>query len=101
MHSRVELQQILEGILGSRNVYFMPPASVKMVYPAIVYELSDIENEHADNAPYVQRMRYSITVIDKDPDSRIPFAISKLPTCSFDRAYKSDNLNHYVLNLYY
>lgn len=101
MHDRVELQQIFEDILGSRNVYFQPPASVKMAYPAIVYELSDIENEHADNVPYVQRTRYSITVIDKDPDSRIPFAISKLPTCSFDRAYKSDNLNHYVLNLYY
>lgn len=101
MHDRVELQQILEDILGSGNVYFQPPASVKMAYPAIVYELSDIENEHADNVPYVQRTRYSITVIDKDPDSRIPFAISKLPACSFDRAYKSDNLNHYVLNLYY
>ncbi len=101
MHDRIELQQILEDILGSRNVYFQPPAPVKMSYPAIVYELSDIENEHADNVPYVQRTRYSITVIDKDPDSRIPFAISKLPTCSFDRAYKSDNLNHYVLNLYY
>lgn len=101
MHSRIELQELLESILGSRNVYYMPPASLKMSYPAIVYELSDIENEHADGRPYVQSIRYAITVIDKNPDSTIPFGISKLPTCSFDRHYKSDNLNHYVFNLYY
>lgn len=101
MHSRIELQELLESILGSRNVYYMPPASLKMSYPAIVYELSDIENEHADGRPYVQSIRYTITVIDKNPDSTIPFSISKLPTCSFDRPYKSDNLNHYVFNLYY
>ena len=101
MTAREEFQRFLKELLGSDQVFFQPPSNVQMAYPAIVYELSDIENEHADNVPYVQRTRYSITVIDKDPDSRIPFAISKLPTCSFDRAYKSDNLNHYVLNLYY
>ena len=36
--TRLELQSVLEQTLGSRNVYFQPPASVKMKYPAIVYE---------------------------------------------------------------
>ena len=30
MSRRIELQGILEGILGSRNVYFEPPSNVRM-----------------------------------------------------------------------
>lgn len=43
MASRLNLQTFLEEILESRNVYFQPPESVKMKYPAIVYALDDIE----------------------------------------------------------
>lgn len=101
MHSRLELQSLLEAILGSRNVYFTPPASIKMSYPAIVYELENIENGHADGGPYIQNFRYAVTVIDKNPDSEFISKISKLPTCSYERSFKSDNLNHTVFSLYY
>lgn len=101
MHSRLELQSLLEAILGSRNVYFTPPASIKMSYPAIVYELDNIENGHADGGPYIQNFRYTVTVIDKNPDSEFISKISKLPTCSYERSFKSDNLNHTVFSLYY
>ena len=47
MASRLDLQTFLEEILESRNVYFQPPESVKMKYPAIVYALDDIENVYA------------------------------------------------------
>ena len=49
MASRLDLQTFLEELLKSKNVYFQPPESVKMKYPAIVYALDDIENVHADN----------------------------------------------------
>ena len=52
MPSRLELQTLLEEILGSRNVYFQPPESVKMNYPAIVYSLDDIENSFANDGVY-------------------------------------------------
>lgn len=52
MASRPDLQLLLEELLESRNVYFQPPESVKMNYPAIVYALEDIENAHADNGVY-------------------------------------------------
>ena len=80
MSRRTELQTLLEEILGSKNVYFQPPDTVSMKYPAIVYSLNRI---------------------DKNPDSEFIDKISSLPLCQFDRPYKSDNLNHYVFTLYF
>lgn len=101
MASRLSLQTMLEELLGSRNVYYQPPASVYMKYPAIVYSRKAIENVYADNEVYTQHNAYDLTVIDADPESEIVEKISKLPMCSFDRHYTADNLNHYVFTLYY
>lgn len=101
MANRLDLQKVLEELLGSKNVYFQPPESVKMKYPAIVYARKDIENTFADDSVYKQDYAYEIIVIDKDPDSDIPIKVSQLPRCRFDRHYKAANLNHYVLTLYF
>lgn len=101
MAQRLELQTLLETLLGSRNVYFQPPASISMQYPAIRYSLNDIENLHADNRVYSQRKSYSVTLIDWNPDNVYVDKLSALPTCSFDRHYVADNLNHYVFTLYF
>ena len=97
---RLELHEILCGILGSRHVYYQPPESVKMMYPAIVYELDRVDKNHADNGVYLFHERYSATVISKDPDTPILEKMIRLPNCRFNRAYKSDNLNHYVFEIY-
>lgn len=101
MATRVDLQNVLEELLGSRNVYYQPPESLKMSYPAIVYSRKTIDNSYANNSVYKQNYAYEITVIDKNPDSEIVNKVSKLPTCRFDRHFKSDNLNHDVFTLYY
>lgn len=101
MATRVNLQNVLEELLGSRNVYYQPPESLKMNYPAIVYARKTIDNSYANNSVYKQNYAYEITVIDKNPDSEIVNKVSKLPTCRFDRHFKSDNLNHDVFTLYY
>lgn len=101
MANRLDLQALLEDLLGSRNVYYQPPESVKMNYPAIVYALEDIENTFADNGVYLSNCKYLVTVIDKNPDSSFIDIVAKLPTCRFVRSYKSDNLNHYVFTLYF
>lgn len=101
MGSRLDLQTELETLLGSQNVYYQPPASVRMNYPAIVYSRSNIENRHADDDVYMQAYFYEVIVIDEDPDSEVVENISKLPGCRFDRHYTSDNLNHDVFTLYY
>ena len=101
MSNRLELHELLCDILGSRNVYFQPPESIKMKYPAIRYSLNDIDNDHANDGVYIQSTRYQIIVMDKDPDSIIANKISKLSKCTFDRYYASDNLNHYVFTIYF
>lgn len=101
MASRLELQNLLEQILGSCNVYYQPPASILMRYPAIVYSRSDIIATHANNNPYTLTNAYEIVLIDKNPDSQYVQKIMELPMCNYDRHYTSDNLNHDVFTLYF
>lgn len=101
MGTRVELQSLLEEVLGSRNVYFQPPSDIHMKYPAIVYARSRIANDHANDDVYRQSLSYELTVIDANPDSEIVTKISKLPMCRHDRHFTSDNLNHDVFTIYY
>lgn len=112
MRSRLDLQDILENLLdhygllierppGSYNVYFQSPGADGMTYPCIKYQLDDIDQEHADNRPYVRTKRYIVTYIDEDPDSGVPEGLAALPMCRFNRFYTADNLNHWVFLLYY
>lgn len=100
MDKRLELHEMLVDILGSRNVYFQPPASIKMSYPAIKYTRNDINNKHADDSVYKQSIEYELTVIDFDPDSEIVSRISKLTTAKWNRHYVVDGLNHDVFTIY-
>lgn len=101
MASRLELQAKLEELLGSERVYYQPPESIKISYPAIVYSKSRIETKKANNSTYSKRKRYEIIVISKLPDNPVIDKIMELPYCSYDRHYKSDGLNHDSLTLYY
>lgn len=101
MASRVELQSKLEELLGSNNVYYQSPESVKMNYPAIRYKKTKIKPTHANNAVYLKSTCYEVTVIDQKPDNPVIDKLLELPMCSHDRHYSSNNLNHDVLTLYY
>jgi len=98
---RLKLQELLEEILGTRNVYFQPPANVKMNYPAIVYQRDALDSKFAGNRPYSLTKRYEVTIIDRDPDSSIPDRVAALPLSSFSRHFVVDNLNHDVYTLYF
>lgn len=101
MGLRLDLQLLLEALLGTSNVYFQPPANVQMEFPAIVYNRDSAETLFAGNVPYRYTKRYQVTVIDSDPDSGIPDKVAALPMCTFSRAFVADNLNHSVFNLYF
>lgn len=101
MNKRIELQYLLEEVLGSKHVYFQPPASKNLEYPAIVYSRNSIDNNFADDSVYMQEHSYEVIVIDSDPDSEIVSKVSKLPMCRHSRHYKSNNLNHDAFTLYY
>ena len=101
MDRRLKLHQILTDVLGSKNVYFQPPASVHLKYPCIIYQYETGDTQFADDLPYIFVRKYQIQVIDPNPDTEIPDKIAQLPRCLNDRNYTADNLNHYTFNLYY
>ena len=101
MDRRPNLQTLLEQILGSENVYFQPPSTLRMQYPAIIYFRSNMDNRYANNSIYTTDVAYKVTVIDQNPDSEIVDKVSKLPKCSFNSRYVADNLNHDVFTIYY
>ena len=101
MASRLELQTKLEELLGSGNVYYQPPESLKLAYPAIVYSKNNIDKKNANDTAYVLTNQYEIIVVDKRPDNVVVNKLLELPMCSFNRHYISDNLNHDVLTLYF
>ena len=85
MDDRFELHEKLVAILGTRNVYYQPPESVKISYPAIVYSRADIGNVFADNEVYGQNHKYRIVIIDSNPDSIIVSKMSLFKTARFER----------------
>jgi hypothetical protein len=101
MGLRVDLQTILEDILGARHVYFQPPATISMVYPCIVYQRNNADTLYANNDPYYYEQQYQVTLIDKNPDTLILAKIAELPKCKYDRHYTADNLNHEVFTMYF
>ena len=84
-----------------KNTYFQPPPTVKMVYPCAVYELDSIDDRPADDGPYITTNGYSVTIIDKDPDSEYPAKMKAFRYHRFVRFYTADNLNHWVFRVFY
>ena len=102
MASRLNLHEELCEVLGNRCVYFQPPESIKMRYPGIVYSFEGMDIRNANNRHYKSSNRYTVTLIDPDPDSSLHTAIlERFTMCSFDRMFTADNLNHFVYTIYY
>lgn len=101
MDRRLELQALLEELLGSGNVYFQPPESFKLVYPCIVYKKETFNVWRANNGVYKAHQPYQVTLIYHDPDYELPKTIAELPYCRHDRNFVANNLYHDVFTLYY
>jgi hypothetical protein len=102
MASRLTLHEELCELLGSRNVYFQSPASIKMQYDAIRYSLGGKDLKRANDRIYKSMNKYEGIIITRDPDTTIPDKLlAHFEMCSFGRPYTADNLNHYPFTLYY
>jgi hypothetical protein len=98
--SRLELHALLVELLGSTNVYYEPPETLKMSYPAIRYQRTNIRSKRADNSNYSVFYCYEIVVISKDPDISVVEKLLEVPYCTHDRHYRASNLHHNVFTLY-
>lgn len=99
--ARTSLQTCLESLLGAKHVYFQPPESIKLEYPAIVYSLEGISINKADDSSYKSMKRYNLIYISKAPDESLCDKFLAMPYCSFDRRYVADNLYHDSYTLYF
>ena len=98
--SRLRLHSLLEEALGSTNVYFQPPESMRLKYPCIVYSIANGDTKYAANLPYKFDLGYQVTFISRDPDDETRDKIAMLPMCRYDRAIKVDDLNHDIFRIY-
>lgn len=101
MDRRLLLHEELCSILGSRNVYFQPPESIKLQFPCIVYSRYDGYTLYANDNPYNFRVIYRVIFISKDPDAEVVKKIGNMPRCRFERNYTADNLNHDAFIIHY
>lgn len=102
MASRVKLNEHLVSLLGTRNVYFQPGATINMSYPCFIYHRRAKNETFANNMLYLGKMRYEVVYVDRDIDSEILDALPEsLPYVSFDGHYVADGLNHDRFIIYY
>ena len=101
MADRLELHSVLQELLGSSNVYYQPPESIKMQYDAIRYSKKTIDSKYANDRKYSMTDCYEIIIISRLPDNPVIKKLLSLPYCSYDRHYVADNLHHDVLTIYW
>lgn len=101
MRSRLDFHEVLKEALGSSNVYFQPPAGIRIEYPAIIYNRTKPDIRYANDDLYMHKSAYEVIVIDKNPDSEIVDRVMHIPFCSYGRHYVADNLNHDTFTIYY
>lgn len=83
------------------NVYFQPPASIRMAYPCFRYNLANILTKEADNMGYFNFDRYTVMYITKDPDDEVPHKLLEtIQKANYDRNYCADGLYHHVFSVY-
>lgn len=102
MARRLQLHEEFCRILGTRNVYFQPPESVKLKYDCIVYSVNNREDLRADDRHYRNFVRYEVTLIYRDPDSDLPERmLNEFTRISHQRHFTNDNLHHDIYTLFY
>ncbi len=98
MSKRKELDSKLRQILP--NVYYQPPATIKMQYPCAVYSRNRTNPFFADNQKYVRKETYRITVVDENPDSVYADAVDQLVEARWVNSFSTQGLHHFVFEIY-
>lgn len=97
---RLKLQNDFEAIVGRGHVYFQPPSSIHISYPALVCNLSSFDGRKANNDVYLNFDEYECTFITVNHMPDVLEALDSMPYAHFVRHFVEDNLHHYVYNIY-
>jgi hypothetical protein len=79
---------------GIQHVYYDPPESMFIEYPAIVYKKTAMPAKYADNKKYINHIAYEVKVICEDPDSTYVDIVNSMRYSSHNRHYVADELHH-------
>lgn len=102
MKSRLELHKKLCTILGSSNVYYDPPESIKLKYPCIIYHQSSGDHVYSGNKTYLFTKSYELTTISKKADDDlVNRIISEFEMIRHGSVYTADTLFHNTFTLYW
>lgn len=72
-----------------------------MQFPCIVYKRAQADTRYANDGTYLFTNRYTLTVIDRNPDSPLIEQVAQLPMCRHSTFFVVDNLNHDVFDIYF
>lgn len=102
MERRYKLNEALQKVLGSNNVYFEPPENLKLNYDCIIYKRNRAKKFRADNKRYINHEFYELLIISKNPDNHIADELEKsFEYCEHQRSFTTNGLHHSVVYLYY
>jgi len=101
MGQRLDLQQELVAIMGANPVYYQTPGDVNLAYPCVIYELSSVNTGHANNKPYRFSKAYTLTLIDRNPDSPYVALLLAFETANLARTFTTQSLNHWIFEIRY
>lgn len=97
---RLNLQQQLLKL--APKAWYQKPPSNQMTYPCFVYKAIEPNVVRADNKAYLFTPQYEILYISATENDDIwETMLNTFDYCSVGRKYVSDNLYHYVFNVYY
>ena len=100
---RIDVQRQLESAMTlagyTPRVYFQPPTN--MTYPCIVYNREGFNTRYADDHIYKDMTKYTVTVMDFDPESPLVDILRAIQYCEMDREFTLDNLHHFVFTYFY
>lgn len=100
--TREVLHNRLISVIGVKNAYFQPPATLKMQYPCIIYSVLAFESVFADNKNYLTDTAYNVIYVTKNPDNDVYYRmLNGFDKCTFVNYYIFDNLHHYKFKLYF
>lgn len=101
MACRLKLQEKLEELLESENVYYNPPKSLEMKYTAIRFKKVTPNVQFANNSRYFNKDCFELTVISRRPEDPVIEKILALPYTRWNQSYPADDLYHDVITIYY
>lgn len=98
--TRETFHAFLQDLIRSKNVYYQPPADLKMKYPCVRYQPANIDIKEADNHGYITTRAYDVLYISKTQDENVALQLARFPRSRHDRSYKQSGLYHESFTIY-